>query len=105
MVRNTQMELGVGKHPLREKFEQFDHDNPHVWNLFKQFTFEAIRKGHRYFSIALVTERIRWEITVNTTDPEFKLNNNYKAFYARKFHRDYPMYDGLFRTRPSVADL
>ena len=95
----------MGKHPLREKFEQFDHDNPHVWNLFKQFTFEAIRKGHRYFSIALVTERIRWEITVNTTDPEFKLNNNYKAFYARKFHRDYPMYDGLFRTRPSVADL
>ena len=100
-----QLELGGAKHPLREKFEQFDQENPHIWDLFKQFTFEAIRNGHRVFSIALVTERIRWETMVNTTDTDFKLRNDYRAFYARKFHQEYPMYDGLFRTRPSIADL
>jgi len=104
-MKPQQLELGVAKHPMRVAFEKFDEDNPHVWDLFKQFTFEAIRKGHRAFSIALVTERIRWETTVNTTDPDFKLRNSFKAFYARKFHQEYPMYDGIFRTKPSVADL
>ena len=57
-MKPQQLELGVAKHPMRVAFEKFDEDNPHVWDLFKQFTFEAIRKGHRAFSIALVTERI-----------------------------------------------
>lgn len=104
-MKPQQLELGVTKHPAREKFEQFDNENPYAWELFKQFTFEAIRNGHRQFSIALVTERIRWETVMKSSDSDFKINNNHKAFFARKFHEEYPMYNGIFRTRPSVADL
>ncbi len=104
-MKPQQLELGVTKHPMREKFDRFDTENPQVWEMFKRFAFEAIRNGHKALSVCLVIERIRWETTISTTDPDFKITNTYKPFYARKFHKEYPMYDGIFRTKPSVADL
>ena len=89
---------------LHEKFANFHAKNPAVWELFKRFTFEAINKGYDNFSVALVVERIRWESMVRTTDVDFKISNSYKAFYARKFHEVFPKYDGIFRTKKSVAD-
>ena len=96
---------GIFKHPLRLKFEEFDQSNPMVWDLFKQYTLEALGNGRRNLSVSLVIERIRWETTITTSDPDFKICNSYRAFYARKFHKDYPIYDGVFRTKTSVADL
>ncbi len=41
-------------------------DNPHVYELFKRFALRAIRRGKRRLSVALITERIRWEVQVET---------------------------------------
>jgi len=90
---------------LIREFERFDAENPHVWKLFERFTFEAIASGRRHFSISLITERIRWELYITTkSDDGFKINNNHRAFYSRKFMNMYPEWDGIFRTRQSVAD-
>jgi hypothetical protein len=71
---------------LWREFLEFDAANPHVWELFERFAFEAIEAGHETLSASLICERIRWETTVVTTDTEFKLNNNHRAYYARKFN-------------------
>jgi hypothetical protein len=34
----------------------------------------------------------------------YKLNNNFKPFYARKFMREYPAYVGIFELRKSKWD-
>lgn len=82
------------------KFQQFDRQNPHVWNLFVRFAFDAINSGHRVLSASLVTERIRWETTVVTfCEDGFKICNNHRAYYARKFNRIYPQAAGKFKTR------
>lgn len=87
-------------HPtLQQAFERFDADNPHVYELFKRFALRAIRRGKRRLSVALITERIRWEVQVETKGVRFKLNNNHTAFYARKFHADFPEYGDVFATR------
>lgn len=104
-MKPQQLELGVAKHPLREKFDRYNEQNPEIWEMFKRFAFEAIRNGHKALSVCLVVERIRWETTISTSDPDFKISNTFKPFYARKFHQEYPMYGGIFRTKPSVADL
>ena len=46
---------------------------------------------------------IRWETDINATG-EFKINNNAKPFYARKFMKEHPQYNGFFRKRHSKAD-
>lgn len=89
---------------LAAEFESFDKANPEVWKLFRRFTFELIDKGRTHFSADAVVHRIRWETAIRTTTTDYKINDHHVAFYARKFMRLYPQYDGFFRTRSSVAD-
>ena len=84
---------------LEKKFNQFISKNPHVWDLFTGFTFEAIKRGHKHLSSDMILHRIRWETTIMTVGAQYKISNDTSPYFARKFHRDYPMYDGFFRTK------
>ena len=87
---------------LADRFNEYDESNPHVWELFKQFTRDAYKAGHGRFSAQAIIERIRWKTSVETRG-EFKINNDFAACYARKFHHENPHLDGFFRTRNSSA--
>lgn len=85
---------------IREQVRNYHRDNPEVWELFKSFTLELIYSGRRNYSANAIFERIRWEKDLgNGSEAAFKLNNNYRAFYARRFMATYPQYEGFFRTR------
>ena len=85
------------------EFKQYHEANPHIYIAFKRFAFEAINAGRHYLGAGFVVERMRWE-TMISGDDEFKLNNNYRAYYARLFMDEYPDNKGFFRTRKSAAD-
>jgi len=89
---------------FNEKFDQFDNDNPKIWEMFERFTFELISKGRNRHSARDVIHRIRWETALKTDDPNFKVNDHWSPCYARKFHKVHPRYDGFFSVRPSRAD-
>jgi hypothetical protein len=87
------------------QFIAFDKNNPTVWALYQRFTKELIYIGHEHHSSDAVLHRVRWEAALQTIDSSaFKINNNYTAFYARKFHAVYPEYGNFFRLRRSCAD-
>lgn len=84
--------------------EAFDVRHPMVWLLFSEFTSELIERGFEHYSAKGVFERIRWETAqAQTKKSEFKLNNNYSAYYARKFMTQFPDHEGFFRTRRQVS--
>lgn len=90
---------------LEIEFKEYDKANPQVWDYFCRFAFEAIEAGRVTLSVSLIIERIRWEVFVVTKSNDgFKINNNHRAFYARKFMKFYPQHKDIFRTRTSVAD-
>ena len=79
--------------PLRDlvnEFKTFHSKNPEVYELFKTFTFRAINAGHIRLSSEMIINRIRWETSVETTDKDYKINNDYKPFYSRMFMNEYP---------------
>ena len=86
-------------------FERFHQAHPDIYKLFKQFAFEKIVMGFKHYSADAVLHAVRWHCDVSTTNQAPKINNNYTAFYARMFHKDFPEYDGFFETRKSKADL
>jgi len=86
--------------PTRQRWLEWHQANPHVYELFKAFTFQAIDRGHKRLSAWLVVNRIRWETTVETNGEDFKISNNFIAYYARLFMEGYPEYRGFFRTKP-----
>jgi hypothetical protein len=85
------------------RFAEYDRANPRIWTLFVGFTFEKIEAGHEHFSADAVLHRIRWESPVHGGD-EFKVNNNFSSWYARKFAHAYPAHASFFRQRAAKAD-
>lgn len=86
-------------------FKTFHRTNPIVWRLFEQFTLDLIRAGRGNYSSNAIFERIRWQIDVDLViAEEIKLNNNFRAYYARLFHVAHPEHDGFFRNRKRTSE-
>ncbi len=90
---------------MREQVTRFHEAHPEVWDLFVRFSLEMIDRGYEQYSAQSVIERIRWEKDAGGDGTSaFKINNNYTAFYSRRFMRTYPEHEGFFRTRYQVSD-
>lgn len=101
-MNNVTYAFGTPENPTNEiekEFWEFHAANPKVYALFSRFTLDAINAGRVRFSQNFVVERIRWYTAIETRGDDFKINNNYRAYYARLWMRDHPDFDGLFGTR------
>ena len=84
--------------------EEYDRQNPDVWRLFVKYAMRIIRRGQGHYGAKAIFELIRYHTIVRGTGT-FKINNNYTSYYARKFHRVFPMYDGFFETRQAAVKM
>lgn len=84
---------------LEDKFETYHKENPIVYELFVKFANEAKAAGFKNFSANAIFERIRWYVSVETVGDKFKVNNNYRPYYARKMMENYPEFEGFLNTR------
>lgn len=85
---------------LDQQFAEFHEQNPHVYEMLRRLALDAARHG-RKLGIAMLFEVLRWQYAMNTNDQasEFKLNNNYRAFYARLLMEREPELADYFETR------
>lgn len=85
----------------RERFEEFNQQNPEVYKLFMRFTFQAIKAGKKHLSAGMIFERIRWETQIETAGvgDDYKINDIYEPYYSRLFMEDFPEHKGFFHTR------
>jgi hypothetical protein len=91
------------KNVLEAKFWAFHEINPKVYLLFSKFAVEAAQANRGTFGVSAIFERMRWFTNIETRGEEFKLNNNYSAYYGRLWMRDNPEHDGFFFTRTLLA--
>jgi len=90
---------------MKAQCQNYHIKYPEVWDLFVKFTNEIIDRGYDNYSVNAVFERIRWEIDISNVDRcDFKINNNYRPLYARRFMKMYPKHDGFFRTRKQTSE-
>jgi hypothetical protein len=89
---------------LQERFEEYDRANPHVYSMFLRYAKMAFNKGFSKFSAKAIFERLRWYYKFETVDQEdFKLNNSYTAYYARKAMNENQELQGFFELRERRA--
>lgn len=79
-------------------FKLYHAENPHIYQAFEAFAFQLIHSGVTKLSAYLIYERMRWESLIYGNDG-FKLNNNYRPYYARLFMQNHPEYEGYFEIR------
>ena len=91
-------------------FLAFHAANPRVYALVERFALQAhavrCRLGRPEdvggYGIGAIWERVRWEVAIETQPgppADFKLNNNFRALYARLFLLHHPECVGLFELR------
>lgn len=90
--------------PLEERYNEWVLENIHVYELFCKFTLQAISSGKKKISHWLIVNRLRWEVEIETKslcaeDKEYKISNDYIAFLARDFIKDYPEHDEIFNLK------
>jgi hypothetical protein len=86
-------------HPINSRFVQFHLENPHVYGKLRELSLFAKNGGAKRIGIALLFERLRWFSMFETRGDMFKLNNDYRASYARMLMRNVPELDGFFELR------
>jgi hypothetical protein len=83
-----------------KKAREFVDQNPDFWSEFCTRASLASRNGRKTFGAKAICEGIRWDFSARTdSEEEYKVNNNYTAYFARLFHEQFPHHDGFFKTR------
>jgi hypothetical protein len=84
----------------RARFEWFPQNNPHVYRNLRALALGMKRqRGKKRVGIKMLYEVLRYQYDIQTTGQEFKLNNNYTAYYARLLMAQEPELAGLFEVR------
>jgi hypothetical protein len=92
----------VGPSPeatIREAFLRFHYENPHVYVQLTELARQARAAGTKKIGIGMLFEVLRWRHTLSTAGDDFKLNNNYRSYYARMIMAKEPDLWGIFELR------
>ena len=98
LPRTTYPENKAGA-TLEEQFVAFHQANPHIFDMLREMALELQTAGRKRYGISGLFEVLRWRYAVKTSEPDFKLNNNHRAFYARKLMSYVPELRGFFAIR------
>lgn len=89
----------AGSSELERQFLRFHELNPHVYSTIVEISLGLQKHGLKRTGISMVFERMRWMWAMQTRGDDYKLNNNYRAFYARMVMDEHPKLQGFFETR------
>lgn len=84
---------------IREGFNEFHKENPHIFKAFEEQALTAISKGRKKISAKLIINWIRWNEFLRSSDQNFRINDAYQSYYARHFVEIYPQYIDVFEFR------
>ena len=84
---------------IREGFEKFNKNNPHIYREFESQALKAINKGRDKISAKLIINYIRWNEYLRSSDQDFKINDAFQAYFAREFVKRHSEHKEVFNFR------
>ena len=87
--------------PIERAFWAFHDDNPHVYDRLVLLSRDLQARGRLRIGIGMLFEVLRWHHAMTTEGDAdgFKLNNNYRARYARLIMEREADLAGVFELR------
>lgn len=84
---------------LEDRFQVFHAANPHVYAALRRLALRLRGQGVERYGIAGLFEVLRYEQALQTNGEDFRLNNSYRAFYARMLMDREPELKDFFEIR------
>jgi hypothetical protein len=85
--------------PLEGKFKAFHEQNPQMYRELERRSVYEASHGAARLSIAKMAEQLRADPSIASIGDAFKINNSYRALYARLLIHRHPELDGKFEIR------
>jgi len=85
------------------KFKTYHKNNPHIYDAFESITLDLIKLGRTQFAVRNILGKMRWDMAISGDD-EYKINENYSAYYGRLFEEKHPLHEGFFRKKNILPD-
>lgn len=100
---SDQLALQFGE-TISQRFAKFHAANPGVYVELERRALALYRAGRKHIGIALIYEAMRyeWLIRIDHAD-DWRLNNDYRALYARLLIAEHPELAGVIETRERRA--
>jgi hypothetical protein len=86
-----------------KKFKTYHIDNPHIYKAFEDIALQVAATGRVKFAVRNIFAKMRWDMAISGND-EYKINENYSAYYGRLFEEKNPKYVGFFRKKNILPD-
>lgn len=87
------------------RFEDFHRANPHVYRTLCRLAREFVNTtGQPKIGISMLFEAARWTLALQTKSADYRLNNSYRAYFARLIAAQEPDLADVFELRSSQAD-
>jgi hypothetical protein len=90
---------------LAARFKRFHEQNPQVYRALADKAEQLLREGRTRIGIALLMEELRHDYRLGTRGDQFKLNNDYRAFYARMLRDRIPALKDVMEVRVQTHAL
>jgi RNA binding exosome subunit len=84
---------------IRDAFKEFHEKNPKLYIEFEKQAFRAINAGRTKISAKMIINYIRWNVFIESTDTNFKLNDAFGSYYSRLFTSIHPEHEDKFEFR------
>jgi len=88
---------------IGDAFRVFHAENPHVYAELRAGALRLHHAGWKHFGIARLYEGLRYQRALETTAKDWKLDNNFRALYARLLMEQEPELEGFFELRQRTA--
>ena len=100
MDEQMTMQMPLSRSALEEDFWAFHHAHREVYRYIRDFAirWRTAQGPAAKMGIAMLFERVRWEIGITGSDTP-QLNNNHRAYYARLLMSVNPELKGMFHLR------
>jgi hypothetical protein len=85
-------------------FEQWILANPKAYRTLANKAM-YLKSKHGRVGAKYLGEYARWELALDHRDMQFKWNNNFTPYLARRLERDFPLLKGAFEKRRARADI
>ena len=94
----AQLDLLAPRTQAQERFDKFNEAHPEVLRELRTLAVQMKRRGFESYSIMTLYGAARYRLSLESGE-DFKLNNNYMPFYARRLMETTPELRGFFETR------
>jgi hypothetical protein len=85
--------------PMEHEFVDFDRNNPQVYIALERAALDLLKEGARRVGVSRITEELRYDPQLRTSGAPFKLNNDFRALYARLLLHRHPELVGVIDIR------